>query len=104
MEHGEITKEMAEYLLDQDLSDSIADARTLIPPTTWSALSVNQRAVVVEMVFNMGVGKVTEFRHFLMALNEGNYQEAVNQLIDSKWYRDVTHDRAVRLVKKFQEA
>lgn len=100
-QHGEITLEMAEYLLDLSLSIAIESAKKCIPTKTWKALSLNQRAVVVEMIFNMGVGTFLTFKRFRQALNEGKLGDAVAELIDSDWYRGVTNARARKLIKKF---
>jgi len=98
---GEITEEMAEYLLDLSLTNAIESAKKIIPTKTWKALSLNQRAVVVEMIFNMGVGTFLKFRRFRQALNEGKLGKAVAELKDSDWYRGVTNARARQLIKKF---
>lgn len=100
-QHGEITLEMAEYLLDLSLSIAIESAKKCIPTKTWKALSLNQRAVVVEMIFNMGVGTFLTFKRFRKALNEGKMGDAVAELIDSDWYRGATNARARKLIKKF---
>lgn len=100
-QHGEITLEMAEYLLDLSLTIAIESAKKIIPMKTWGALSLNQRAVVVEMIFNMGVGTFLTFKRFRQALNEGKLGDAVAELMDSDWYRGVTNARARKLIKKF---
>ena len=101
VQHGEITLEMAEYLLDLSLTNAIESAKKIIPTKTWKALSLNQRAVVVEMIFNMGVGTFLKFRRFRQALNEGKLGDAVAEMMDSAWYRGVTNARARKLIKKF---
>lgn len=103
-QHGEITKEMAEYLLDLSLTIAIESAKKCTLHRTWSALSLNQRAVIVEMIFNMGVGTYLTFKRFRAALDDGRLGDAVAELRDSDYSRGVTHSRAKKLIKKFQEA
>lgn len=99
--HGDITLEMAEYLLDLSLTHAIEATKKIIPIKTWEALSSNQRAVIVEMVFNMGVCTFLAFKRFRLALNDGRLKDAVAEMRDSAWYRGVTHSRAKNLIKKF---
>ena len=42
-------------------------------------------SVVVEMVSQMGIDGVAQFKNFLNALEEGDYQKAAKEMRDSKW-------------------
>jgi lysozyme len=52
--------------------------------------------IVANMLFNMGLTKLSKFKKFQKALNNRDYAEAAVQMKDSKWYDQVTN-RAERL-------
>ena len=53
------------------------------------------------MMFNMGRPRMSGFKKFIAAIAIANWQEAANQMVDSRWYNQVTN-RAERLVKRMQ--
>jgi len=53
------------------------------------------------MMFNMGRPRLSKFKKFIAAIAISNWQEAANQMVDSRWYKQVTN-RAERLVKRMQ--
>ena len=81
-----ITETEAEYLLWNRLVLAGADAATL---PAWHNLSDPRRLVLVDMVFNMGIKKVREFKLALAAMAAGDYDSAANQMLDSAWSRQV---------------
>lgn len=58
-------------------------------------LNVTRRAVLTDMVFNMGAAKLSEFTRFLAAVNAGNWDAAGAEMQKSAWYTQVGH-RAVQ--------
>lgn len=89
-----ISKAEAEFLLSNDIADAIADAAQLAP---FSELDEARQAVLVDMVFNMGLGRVRRFRRMLAALEAHNYEAAAAEMMDSQWYTQ-TGRRARKLV------
>ena len=81
-----ITETEAEYLLWNRLVLAGADAATL---PAWHNLSDPRRLVLVDMVFNMGIKKVREFKLALAAMAAGDYDSAANQMLDSERSRQV---------------
>ncbi len=57
-----------------------------------------RQAVLVDMLFNMGLATFSKFTHFLAAMKIGNYTTAANEMVNSTWYRQVG-SRAVRLTR-----
>ena len=45
--------------------------------------------VCINMAFNLGRNRLSKFKKMITAVNEGNYQKAADEMIDSKWYRQV---------------
>jgi lysozyme len=48
------------------------------------------------MIFNIGMPRFKQFKKMIAALEEGDWSEAANQMMDSKWAKQVGK-RAERL-------
>jgi lysozyme len=83
-----------DYLLDHDISDCIADAMKL---PWFEGLDPVRRAVITELIFNMGLARLNGFKKFYAAMNEHEWQQAAHELKDSHWYQQVGA-RADRLI------
>ncbi len=88
--HLEITLEMADYLLDVSLRDAILKARAHFP--VWGDLDDVRRAVIVNMIFNMGIGGVLLFYGFRACLAKKDYIGAAEHMRSSLWYRQLGGD------------
>jgi len=82
-----------DYLYQNDEKIAISDAESLVDDFEW--LADGRKIALVSMAFQMGKGRVSEFKKMIKAINESNFHEAANQMLDSKWYRQ-TPDRAER--------
>jgi lysozyme len=49
------------------------------------------------MMFNIGKGRLSGFKKMISAIEQGDYEKAAAEMVDSKWYNQVGY-RAVRLV------
>lgn len=99
-----ITREQADRLLIADLLDARADMLRRWP---WAEhLDAPRQAVLWDMVFNMGVGRVGGFRDALHAMRTGDYPRAAREMLDSRWAVQVgdgpggTFDRAEKLARQ----
>ena len=45
--------------------------------------------VCINMAFNLGRNRLSNFKNMIRYVNEGNYVMAANEMVDSKWYRQV---------------
>ena len=85
-----ISKEIAEYLFQEDFVDaSLTLARTL--PEVGEHLhgkdgGTTRAGVLIEMVFQMGMAGVLGFRKMFRAIAQENWDEAADQMLDSKWH------------------
>ena len=90
-----ITKDEAKYLLQNDID------RILKEVEHWSfleKLNEPRQAVILDMVFNMGVTRFnanTWVKTFAAIQNE-EWEKASNEMLDSKWAKQVGQ-RAIRL-------
>ena len=95
-----ITKEESNYLFMNDIARV---NKELADTFTWYyMLSPTRRSVMVNMNFNLGLTRFMTFKKMLAALECRDYEEAANQMLDSKWANQVG-ERSVRLAKKMLE-
>ena len=88
-----ITQEEAELLLKNDLEKAEKDAEKF---PVYSKLNQARKDVLIEMVFNLGYSRLSNFKKMFEALENGDYDEAANQMLDSAWHKQVGK-RAERL-------
>lgn len=92
----QITRERAENIFEKDVATADAAARR-IAGTAWEGMTNERRAVLVNMVFQMGEEGVGKFKKFITALHARDWQKAGVEMLDSKWAQKDTPLRARRL-------
>jgi lysozyme len=80
-----------ELMLANDIRDFQEEVENAFP--WWSDLDDVRQRVVVDMAFNMGLGSLSKFVNTLAHIENGRYEEASVEMLDSKWARQVG-DRA----------
>jgi lysozyme len=75
-----------DYLLDNDINDCIAEAQKF---RWFEALNPVRQAAVTELVFNLGMTRLSGFKKFLNFMNEHRYTHAAGELKNSLWYQQV---------------
>ena len=89
-----ISQSEAFVLLDNDIEEATGRLLEALP---WSqGLDAVRFSALVNMTFNMGIGGLMAFKQFLAALQSGDYAEARDEMLDSKWAMQVG-PRAQRL-------
>ncbi len=88
-----------ERVLKLDVILSKEDLTSLYP--SWINLSPVRQRVLVNCMFNMGMGVFRRFYKFWAATKHGDMEEGAVQLDDSKWSRQVGI-RAKRLIKMWR--
>jgi len=87
----------AEWLLHNDISRA-EDA--LLQALPWAKdLDEVRRSALINLTFNMGIGGLLGFKNTLAAIQEGRYNDAADQMLESKWATQVG-PRAHRLAKQ----
>lgn len=82
-------------MLENDIARAERATRALVP--TFDSLSDTRKAVLCNMAF-MGQGKLAGFKKMLRAVNEGRFSDAADEILDSKYARQVG-ERAKRLAE-----
>lgn len=89
-----ITQDECDLMLSNDIQRATNDVLAAFP---WAGgLDPVRLAVLTNMCFNMGVGGLAEFKHFLAAMQAGDWVTARNEMLDSAWASE-TGPRAQRL-------
>lgn len=94
IEDNGITEEEADYLLMNDIKRVQKELKSNV--SCFGVLNAARQGVLINMCFNLGLPRLLGFKKMLIALEDGDYQEAANQMLDSKWAKQV-HGRAGRL-------
>lgn len=91
--------DICQMLLDREISAATDD---LINNYSWvSGLDSVRREVLIEMMYNLGLGKFRAFKMTLSAIENGDYKLASEHMLDSLWAKQVGI-RAIRLAKKME--
>ena len=86
-------KEDLEKVFDGDFDTACSNANQLIKDLP---LHHQAKCVLIEMVFQLGIGGVSKFKNMWKALGEGDYQTASEEMLDSRWAKQ-TPKRATDL-------
>lgn len=85
--------QITEWFYD-DLLEAKNAADSLVENFEQKPFSVQR--VLVNMAFNLGYNRLAGFKKMLEAVNNEDYATAANEMLDSKWARQV-HHRATEL-------
>jgi len=94
-EGKEYSKEQLEHVFKTDFNNAVGQATGLM-----DGMDLNDKAreVIIEMVFQLGIGGVGKFKKMWEALRKKDYGEASFQMMDSRWAKQ-TPNRAESLSK-----
>ena len=98
LEHG-ISAAAAEFSLQEDLNKAARAVKDAFP--WWWKMDEARQFVLVDMAFNMGIAGLKGFKKMLAAMEQGDYQTAAKEMLESKWAGQVKR-RAVELSKIMQ--
>ena len=82
-----------------DLQTVIEDCKKL--HDGWDGYPEEVKQVVANMMFNMGLTRLSKFKNHNAALQCGDWKEAAVEGRDSRWYKQVTN-RAERLMVRLE--
>lgn len=89
-----LSQDEIEYLFENDLRRVELELHRNFP---WAnKLDEVRYAVLVDMLFNLGIGRLKGFRKFLSAMEKKDWKTAAVEMMDSLWARQVK-TRATRL-------
>jgi lysozyme len=89
-----LRKHEAEVLLRSDVADVVTALDRAHP--WWRTMPEGPRRALVNMAFQLGMTRLSQFRNMLAALERGDWPEARRQALDSRWARQ-TPNRAAEV-------
>lgn len=98
---GGITREEARYLLENDVGKAIEELDRTMP--WWRDMPEPAQRALVNMRFNLGLGRLLGFQKMLSALKDGDYDRAATESLDSRWAQQVK-SRADRMANLYRQA
>ncbi len=98
LEERGISEDEALYLLNNDISECIADLKKLFADVNeFTTLPEGVQRVLIDMRFNLGGSGFRGFKKMIKAIKEKNFARAALEMQDSKWF-DQVGDRGITLV------
>lgn len=103
-EHGApvgtpVSEKRVKECFDQDIKIAIDECEVLWE--NFSDFPGEVQEILVNMMFNMGRPRLSGFKNFRAALAEGDWDRAADEMVDSRWYRQVGK-RAERLEERMR--
>lgn len=83
-------------VFDSDFKDAYSDACALF--LNFSSLPEQVQRICINMAFNLGRNRLSQFKNMIKAVNEGKWAKAADEMMDSRWYHQVGH-RSKELVE-----
>lgn len=89
------TEKLAEELMKEDVKHCVTTVEKVYP--FYHGLSEPRQAVVVDMVYQMGLGGFQKFRKMISALVLGDYKQASAEMKDSRWFKQSGRRSAINV-------
>ena len=83
----------------RDVDVVLKECKKLLP--SFEVLPEEVQLIIANMMFNMGRPRLSGFKNFLAAIALQDWHTASVEMVDSRWYQQVTN-RAERLVKRMR--
>ena len=97
---GEIvSEERVLECFEKDIENVLTDCQKL--HNEWDRYPQEVKQVIANMMFNMGLTRLSKFKNHNAALHTGDWKEAAMEGRDSRWYKQVTN-RAERLMLRLE--
>lgn len=92
-----VSKSRVNECFEEDTNSAVKECEKLFDD--FPNLPEKIQLAIVNMMFNLGYPRLSGFKKMIKAVNNKDWEEAANQMVDSKWYNQVPN-RAKRLVKE----
>ena len=94
-----VSEERVMELFDKDMSWTFRDCIRLLPE--FNDLPDEVRLIVANMMFNLGAKRLSGFSRLLAAIEKEDWNSAADEMVDSKWHRQVP-ERSGRLIARMR--
>jgi|TARA_R110002020_G_scaffold379154_1_gene590179 lysozyme len=94
-----VSEERVMELFDKDMSWTFRDCIRLLPE--FNDLPDEVRLIVANMMFNLGAKRLSGFSRLLAAIEKEDWNSAADEMVDSRWHRQVP-ERSGRLIERMR--
>ena len=94
-----VSEERVNAVFESDVAKFVSESKKVFP--NLDELPEEAQQVIVNMCFNMGAPRLSKFKKFIAAVNDGNWSTAAVEMMDSRWATQVGA-RAERLRDRIQ--
>ncbi len=94
-----ITEKRVKECFEKDVEAVIEDCEKLYKD--YDELPEEAQQIIANMMFNMGLTRLSKFKKMKAAVDDRDWKEAGVQGRDSRWYKQVTN-RAERLMQRLE--
>lgn len=103
-EHGQevgttVSEERVKEVFEKDVEITIGECKKLYDD--WDDLPEEVQLIIANMMFNMGRPRLSQFKGMKRGVDARDWNAAADEMVDSKWYQQVTN-RAQRLVDRMR--
>lgn len=103
-EHGwevgtEVSESRVAEAFESDIETVLSDCNILYPE--FDDLPEEAQQIIANMMFNLGRPRLSAFKGMKAGVDAGDWNEAADQMVDSRWYKQVGA-RAERLVERMR--
>jgi lysozyme len=103
-EHGEdvgteVSEDRVAEAFEQDIQTTLSECTVLYPD--FEDLPEEAQLIIANMMFNLGRPRLSQFKGMKRGVDARDWNAAADEMVDSKWYRQVTN-RADRLVERMR--
>ena len=100
MEVGEeVSVSRVTEVFEADMESVLSDCEKVF--SDFYELPEEAHHIIANMMFNLGFPRLSKFNKMIKAVNERDWPEAANQMVDSRWYNQVPN-RAKRLESRMR--
>lgn len=96
------SEEKVRQVFENDLDIALSNARQVFPG--FNTMPPKVQLAIMDMLFNMGLGRFRGFKKTIRLLNSGLYAEAAVEAMDSEWAKHDVPNRAARVTKLLSNA
>ena len=94
-----VSEERVQDAFESDVLSVIKDCNKLY--NDFDELPEEAQEIIANMMFNMGRTRLSKFRGMKRGVDARDWNAAADEMVDSRWYRQVTN-RADRLVQRMR--
>ena len=84
-----ISEYEATIMIDTDIASATEDLYKIFTPDEFDILTFNRKKALVDMSFNLGISKLSQFKKMIQAIKDKDFDKAAIELMDSSYARQV---------------